>query len=238
MGNSQPALIIPALIENWQAVRARILQCASNCGRNPDEIHLLAVSKTFPPAAIAALAQAGQTSFGENYVQEALQKILELKSIEPALIWHFIGPLQRNKTRSIAEHFDWIQSLDRFELAQRLSTQRPLALPALQCCIQVNISAEPQKNGVSPQALLVLAEQLQKLPRLRLRGLMAVPSATATPAELQASFEHLNQLFQTLRERYGSSIDTLSMGMSADLEAAVAAGSTLVRVGTAIFGAR
>jgi len=184
-------------------------------------------------------ADAGQREFGENYVQEALEKIAAVKARRPDLdlIWHFIGPLQSNKTRPVAEQVDWVHSVDRLKIAQRLSEQRPLHLPPLNICVQVNVSGEASKSGVPPDALLVLAAQVAVLPRLRLRGLMAIPEPVEDPALQRQPFAKLCQLQQRLREA-GIHTDTLSMGMSADMSAAIAEGATIVRIGTAIFGKR
>jgi pyridoxal phosphate enzyme (YggS family) len=195
----------------------------------------VAVSKTFPPAAVRAAHAAGQRDFGENHAQEAAAKVDALADL--ALVWHFIGPLQSNKTRQVAERFDWVHSIDRLKIAERLSAQRPDALRPLQVCIQVNVSGEATKSGVAPEDAPALARSVAALPRLRLRGLMAIPEPTDDPVLQRQRFESL----RTLQERLvaaGLPLDTLSMGMSDDLEAAVAAGATMVRVGTAIFGAR
>lgn len=225
--------------QNLQAVHDRIAAAALAAGRDPREVSLLAVSKTFGPEAVAAAAQAGQRAFGENYLQEALDKIAAVRTMLPdsALAWHFIGPIQSNKTRPIAEHFDWVHSVEREKIAQRLSEQRPDNLGPLNICLQINISGESSKSGVSVNEAPALAQAVASLPRLRLRGLMAIPEPTDDYAEQCVAFRQLRQLFEQLRAQ-GLDLDTLSMGMSADLEAAIAEGSTMVRVGSAIFGRR
>ena len=224
------------ILANLQAVRQRIATAQQAC-RRTDPVTLLAVSKTFPAEAIRTAAAAGQQCFGENYVQEALGKMAALSDLRAQLEWHFIGPLQSNKTRQVAEHFDWVHSVDRLKLAQRLSEQRPAGLPPLQVCLQVNISGEATKGGVEPDEVVTLAEAVASLPNLRLRGLMTVPAPSDDPAEQRRPFAALRALLDTLRTR-GMAVDTLSMGMSADLESAIAEGATIVRIGTAIFGAR
>lgn len=208
---------------------------ALDCGRSPDEITLLAVSKTKPVSAIAAAYDAGQRLFGENYLQDALPKIEALadKSIE----WHFIGRLQSNKTADISQHFAWVHGLDRLKHAERLSTARPSALPPLQVCLQVNLSHEASKGGVGPQDVAPLAEAVTRLPGLRLRGLMTMPDPGAPLETQRAVFAQLRGLLQRL-QAMGLDVDTLSMGMSGDLETAIAEGATIVRVGTDIFGTR
>ncbi|MCM8594418.1 YggS family pyridoxal phosphate-dependent enzyme [Accumulibacter sp.] len=218
-----------------QAVRARIASAAQQFGRDPGSVSLLAVSKTWPAAPIAELAAAGQRAFGENHVQEALDKIRALAALD--LEWHFIGPLQANKTRPVAENFAWVHSVDRLRIAERLSLQRPTSLPPLSVCIQVNVSGETTKSGVSAADAPALARSVAALPRLRLRGLMAIPAPTDDFAGQRRAFRCLRELLERLTAD-GLSVDTLSMGMSDDLEAAIAEGSTLVRVGTAIFGER
>lgn len=221
--------------QNLAAVRARIAAAARAAGREPGDIALLAVSKGQDPDAVEAARVAGQTAFGESYLQEALPKIQTFAGRD--LSWHFIGPLQSNKTRAVAEHFDWLHSLDRVALAERLSAQRPAALPPLNLCLQVNVSGEASKSGISPAELPALAGACAKLPRLRLRGLMAIPAPTLDFASQRAPFRELRRLFDGLRAA-GHPLDTLSMGMSDDLEAAVAEGATIVRIGTAVFGPR
>ncbi|MCB1915941.1 MAG: YggS family pyridoxal phosphate-dependent enzyme [Rhodocyclaceae bacterium] len=218
-----------------QAVRGRIADAARRNGRNPDDITLLAVSKTWPAEAVREAAAAGQRCFGENYVQEALTKISALA--DPGLAWHFIGPLQSNKSAEVAGAFQWLHSLDRLKLAQRLSRQRPATLPPLDVCLQLNISGEASKSGIAPAALDDLAEQVASLPGLRLRGLMGVPEPSADEALLRRRFASLREALEALNAR-GFALDTLSMGMSHDLDAAIAEGATIVRVGTAIFGER
>ena len=204
--------------------------------RDPNSINLLAVSKTKPIAAIKEAFQAGQRCFGENYVQEGVEKIQALTDL-PGLQWHFIGPLQSNKTRVVAEHFDWVQSVDRLKIAQRLSDQRPDNLSDLQVCIQVNVSGEASKSGVTPGEVEALAAQIAALPNLCLRGLMAIPAATKDEQEQTLAFDHMHSLFKQLQQQF-KTVDTLSMGMSGDMAAAIKSGSTMVRIGTAIFGAR
>ncbi|MFZ5538806.1 MAG: YggS family pyridoxal phosphate-dependent enzyme [Pseudomonadota bacterium] len=220
-------------------VHERISAAARAAGRDPGEIALLAVSKAFPAEAVIAAARAGQRRFGESYVQEAVDKIAQVRALAPdlALEWHFIGPIQSNKTRPIAEHFDWVHSVDRLKIAQRLSQQRPADRPPLQVLIQVNVSGEASKRGVAPAEAGTLAQAVAQLPRLRLRGLMAIPEPEQEAERQRAPFARLRELLERLR-REGLAVDTLSMGMSADLEAAIAEGATIVRVGTAIFGER
>ncbi len=219
-----------------QACRRHIESSLAACGRPSGAVGLLAVSKTFPPEAIREAYAAGQRSFGENYLQEALPKIAALADL-PEIEWHFIGPIQSNKTRPIAEHFHWAHAIDRLKVAERLSAARPEGLPALQVCVQVNISGEATKSGVDPEHALDLAVSVARLPRLRLRGFMGIAEPTADATLPRAQFALLRAILQTAQSA-GLSVDTLSMGMSADLEAAIAEGATLVRVGTAIFGAR
>lgn len=216
-------------------VTARIHQAATAVARNPQTVQLIAVSKTQPAAAVAAAYAWGQHRFGENYLQEALEKQQQLANLE--IEWHFIGPIQSNKTRPIAEHFAWVHSVDRLKIAQRLSDQRPSQLPPLQICLQVNIDNETTKAGVSLAELPALAQAVAALPRLQLRGLMAIPEASGDPIKQRAAFTQLREALAQLK-REGLNLDTLSMGMSGDLEAAIAEGATFVRVGTDIFGAR
>ena len=220
-------------------VRQAIAVAARAAARLPDSVLLIAVSKTFGPDAVIAAADAGQRMFGENYLQEALDKKLAVAAARPdlALEWHFIGPIQSNKTRPIAENFDWVHAVDREKIAQRLSDQRPADIPPLQICLQVNVSGEDSKSGVSPDELLPLARAVSAMPHLQLRGLMAIPEPTDDAERQRAPFIQLRQLAQQLREA-GIETDTLSMGMSADMVAAIAEGATMVRVGTAIFGQR
>ena len=224
-----------AIADNLQAVRNRIAQAARAAGRPTDSISLLAVSKTKPLADVLAAAAAGQTDFGENYVQEGVDKLLATAGT--ALVWHFIGPLQSNKTRLVAEHFDWVHSVDRLKIAERLSAQRPLTLPPLNVCVQVNVSGEASKSGCAPAEAAALCQAVARLPGLRLRGLMAIPEPTDDIAAQRLPFRQLRGIFEQL-QRTGLALDTLSMGMSHDLEAAIAEGATLVRIGTAIFGER
>jgi PLP dependent protein len=221
--------------DNLQAVRQRIATAAAACGRNTNDITLLAVSKTFGPDAVRAALGCGQHAFGENYVQEALDKIDALVASDAE--WHFIGPIQSNKTRQIAENFAWVHSVDRAKIAERLSAARPAQLPPLQVCIQVNIGGEDTKSGVMPAECAALARALVALPRLRLRGLMAIPPASDQSAVQRRHFALLRELKAELNAA-GFALDTLSMGMSGDLEAAIAEGATIVRIGTALFGAR
>jgi pyridoxal phosphate enzyme (YggS family) len=220
-------------------VHERISAAAHAAGRDPATITLLAVSKTFDADDVLAATRVGLRRFGENYVQEGVEKIARVREVVPGLglDWHFIGPIQANKTRPLAEAFDWVQSIDRPKIAQRLADQRPRNLPPLNLLLQVNISGEVTKSGVSPADLPSLADAVAALPRLRLRGLMAIPAPAADQAEQRRPFARLRQLFESLA-RNGHAVDTLSMGMSDDLEAAVLEGATLVRIGTAIFGAR
>lgn len=213
-----------------------IQDSAIKAGRSPSEVSLLAVSKTKPNQAIKEAWQAGQRMFGENYVQEGIQKIQQLTELE-GIEWHLIGPLQSNKTKVVAEHFTWVQSIDRLKIAERLSQQRPENMTPLQVCIQVNISQENSKSGVAPAAVLGLAESISTLPNLCLRGLMAIPAATTDNAEQQHIFATMQQLYTSLQQRFNT-IDTLSMGMSSDMHNAILCGATMVRIGTAIFGAR
>lgn len=220
---------------NLQAVLKRIDDAARKFGRNPDDISLLAVSKTWPASDVREAVDAGQRAFGENYVQEGVEKSVELASL--GLIWHFIGPLQSNKTRRIAETFDWVHSVDRLKIAERLAEQRPDSLPPLQICLQVNVSGEETKSGVSLSELPQLAQQVARLPRLRLRGVMAIPAPLEDFDAQRQSFRQVREAFELMRSE-GLALDTLSMGMTHDLEAAIAEGATMVRVGTAIFGER
>ena len=225
------------IANNLQLVRNRIQAACAQTGRPADSVTLLAVSKTFPAVTVRDAFHAGQRCFGENYVQEALDKIAELADLREQITWHLIGPLQSNKTRVVAEHFDWVQSVDRLKIAQRLSEQRPPHLPPLQVCIQVNTSGEDSKSGVAPGEALLLAQAVAALPRLQLRGVMALPALSPDPAVQAEALAQVRVVFEQLRAA-GLPLDVLSMGMSADLEAAVAQGSTMVRVGTALFGQR
>jgi PLP dependent protein len=232
---SRARQIMFTIESNLQVVRARIATAARAAGREPDDIALLAVSKTFAASAVLSAYAAGQREFGENYVQEAVEKIAALSG--SPLIWHFIGPIQSNKTRAIAEHFDWVHSVTREKIAQRLTQARPQELGPLNICLQVKVSKETSKSGVALEEVRPLAEAVRSLPRLRLRGLMAVPEPSDN-AELQRlRFRGLRLLLEQLNAA-GFGLDTLSMGMSRDLEAAIMEGATIVRVGTAIFGER
>ncbi len=224
---------------NLQEVKLRIAAACGHAGRAANSVTLLAVSKTFGPEAVRAAHAAGQCAFGENYVQEGLAKIEALADLRAQLQWHLIGPLQSNKTRPVAEAFDWVHSVDRLKVAERLAAQRPPGLPPLQLCLQVNISGEASKSGVAPADVPALAAAVAALPpeRVRLRGLMAIPEPAATPQAQRAPHAALHALLQALNTQ-GLALDTLSMGMSADLEAAIAEGATVVRVGSAIFGTR
>ncbi len=240
---------------NLEAVHRRIAHACTAAGRAPESVKLLAVSKTFGADHVIALAAAGQREFGENYAQEAIAKLELCAERRPDLFdrspgagacgWHFIGPLQSNKTRAIAEHFDWVHSVDREKLARRLSDQRPAELPPLQICIQVNVSAEDSKSGCSPDDAAALALAVAPLPRLRLRGVMAIPAPEDDPQAQRRAFAAVRAVFGRCRSALdrapggrGAHFDTLSMGMSADLEGAIAEGATIVRVGSALFGAR
>jgi pyridoxal phosphate enzyme (YggS family) len=234
---SDDQTIMTTLEERLAGVRQRIAQACEAAGRDRASVSLLAVSKLQPAQAVRQAQQAGQRAFGENYVQEALDKMAALTDLRPALEWHLIGPLQSNKTRTVAEAFDWVHSVDRLKIAQRLSDQRPPGLPPLNICLQVNISGEASKSGLSPEELPDVARAAAALPRLRLRGLMAIPEPAQGLEAQRAPLRALRLLQQQLQAQ-GLDLDTLSMGMSDDLEAAVAEGSTMVRVGTAVFGAR
>jgi pyridoxal phosphate enzyme (YggS family) len=223
--------------ENIQQVRARIAAACDRAQRRVQSVTLLCVSKTFSAEAVREAHAAGERRFGENYVQEGLAKIETLGDLRPGIEWHLIGPLQSNKTRAVAEQFDWVHSVDRLKLAQRLSEQRSPQLPPLNVCLQVNISGEASKSGLAPAEVADVARAVAVLPRLTLRGLMAIPEPAGDFETQRAPHRALRELFETLR-REGLVLDTLSMGMSADLEAAVAEGATIVRVGTAIFGGR
>jgi pyridoxal phosphate enzyme (YggS family) len=217
------------------AVRERIEAACRAAGRPHEAVALLAVSKTFGADAVQAAFEAGQTAFGENYIQEAVEKITALRHLP--LVWHCIGPVQSNKTRLVAENFDWLHTVDRLKIAQRLSEQRPAELPPLQVCLQVNVDGGPTKSGVAPFDALALAQAVAGLPRLHLRGIMCIPEPAPDFEAACQVFKRAAALFDALNAQ-GLKLDTLSMGMSADLEAAIASGSTLVRVGSAIFGSR
>jgi pyridoxal phosphate enzyme (YggS family) len=223
------------IADNLQRVQARISAACQACARPVDAVTLMAVSKTFGAEAVRQAYAAGQRVFGENYIQEAVDKITALADLP--LQWHCIGPIQSNKTRLVATHFDWVHSVDRLKIAQRLSEQRPADKPPLQVCIQVNIDGGSTKAGVQPEAALELAQQIQALPRLQLRGLMTIPEPAADFAAACAVHTQARRLLEALNAK-GLGLDTLSMGMSADLDAAVQCGSTMVRVGSAIFGKR
>jgi PLP dependent protein len=223
------------LLSRLQQTRTRIASAASKCGRSAEDIALVAISKTQPAQAIRTLAEAGQREFGENYLQEALPKLAELKGLD--LVWHFTGQLQSNKTRNVAEHFAWVHTLDRDRIAVRLNDQRPHYAPPLQVCMQIRLEDEPGKGGIPPSEALDLARQILELPRLKLRGLMCIPPPADTFDEQKAWFDKLAECKHELGEA-GIDLDTLSMGMTHDLEAAIAAGATKVRVGTALFGER
>ncbi|WBS03896.1 YggS family pyridoxal phosphate-dependent enzyme [Pseudoduganella sp. SL102] len=234
--------------ERLQAVENAIVAACAEARRPPAAVRLLAVSKTFGADAVLAAVEAGQRAFGENYVQEGVDKIRAVAAALPAVLpnmspdarlaWHFIGPIQSNKTRPIAEHFDWVHTVEREKIAARLSEQRPPALGPLNVCVQVNISGEASKSGAVPADVAALAEAVARLPNLRLRGLMAIPEPAADLAAQRAPFAAMRTLFEQLRANFGPDFDTLSMGMSADMRAAILEGATIVRVGSAIFGAR
>jgi pyridoxal phosphate enzyme (YggS family) len=223
------------ITNNLLKVHKRIAQAAESCGRDPLEIRLVAVSKKHPAAAVIEAWDAGQKDFGENFLQEALPKQAELAHL--ALTWHFIGRIQSNKTRPIAEQFQWVHTVDRIKIAQRLSEQRPESMPALNVCIQVNVGDPENKAGAACEQVAELAKQISSLPRLRLRGLMCLPPESEDKAVQRGYFHILSGLRQEI-DRLGIKMDTLSMGMSGDLEAAVAEGATIVRIGTAVFGQR
>lgn len=223
------------IAEKLCIVREQINSAAVNNRRNPEEITLLAVSKTRPSEDLRAAYAEGQRDFGENYLQESLDKIAELNDLE--ICWHFIGPLQSNKSRAVAENFDWVHTVDRLKIAKRLSEQRPATLSPLNICLQVNISEEASKSGCTPADLPELAAAVAQLPGIQLRGLMAIPKATDNPDEQHQAFQAMKKLQQQLQPLHRQ-LDTLSMGMSGDMDAAIAEGSTMVRIGTAIFGAR
>lgn len=224
---------------NLQQVRERLKRACAHAERDVSAVSLLAVSKTFDADAVCLALAAGQHAFGENYVQEGTEKITALRLLRPdvALQWHCIGPLQSNKSRPVAEQFDWVQSVDRLKIAQRLSEQRPNDLPALQVCLQVNVDGGANKSGVAPDQLPALAQAVARLPRLKLRGLMCIPEPAPDFDSQKALFLRAKALFDQINAQ-GLELDTLSMGMSDDLEAAVAAGSTMVRVGRGVFGSR
>jgi pyridoxal phosphate enzyme (YggS family) len=224
-----------AVSQHIAKLQDRIRIASQKCGRNPDEITLVAVSKTKPASAIRTAASAGLVDFGESYLQEALDKVQQLQDLP--LCWHFIGPIQSNKTRPIAEHFDWVHSVDRLKIARRLSEQRPGHLPPLKLCLQVNISGEASKSGASLDELPALASAVEDLPGLQLRGLMAIPAPSRDFEQQRRAFAPVREAMESMR-RDLPRLDTLSMGMSSDLEAAIAEGTTMLRVGTDIFGPR
>lgn len=221
--------------ERLQAIRQHMFQAALDAGRDPEAIALLAVSKAQPASALRRAYAAGQRRFGENYLQEALDKMSALADLP--LEWHFIGPIQSNKTRPIAEHFSWAHGVERLKIAERLNESRPPHLPPLQVCLQINVSGEAGKSGIAPEEAEALAPAVAALPRIRLRGLMAIPAPTQDIAQQRAAFRRVSAVLETLK-RQGLPLDTLSMGMSEDFPAAIAEGATLVRVGAAIFGPR
>ena len=229
---------------NLHHVRDRMLTACIAAGRPPQTVQLLAVSKMFSADCVREAAATGQCAFGENYIAEGAEKIVQLADLRPQLTWHCIGPIQSNKTRLVAEHFDWVQSIDRLKIAQRLSEQRPANLPPLQVCLQVNIDGGVNKSGVTPEALLVLAQEVIKLPGLTLRGLMMIPEPAPDFQAACAVHAHAKSVFDTLNAdllatgALATPLDTLSLGMTNDLEAAIHSGSTMVRVGSAIFGQR
>lgn len=225
------------IADNLARVRERIASACDRAGRDVQTVTLLAVGKTFPAAVLREAAAAGQAAFGENYVQEGVAKVDALADLRPGLEWHFIGPLQSNKTRPVAERFDWVHAVDRLRVAERLAAQRPVGLAPLSVCLQVNISGEATKSGAAPAEVPDLARAVAALPNLRLRGLMAIPEPAGDLAAQRRPHRALRELFEALVAD-GLALDTLSMGMSADLEAAILEGATLVRVGSAIFGHR
>ena len=229
--------IMGSIGNNLQEVKRRIDAACVAARRPANSVTLLAVSKTKPESAVREALAAGQHAFGENYVQEGLAKIAALADLRAQIEWHLVGPLQSNKTRLVAEAFDWVHSVDRLKIAERLAAQRPAGLPPLNVCLQINISGEASKSGLAAQELPAVAVAVAALPGLRLRGLMAIPEPTGDPAAQRGPHRALRELFEDLRAQ-GLALDTLSMGMSDDLEAAIAEGSTLVRVGSAVFGAR
>lgn len=224
-----------AIAAGLQESRRRIEAACFEAGRAPDTVMLLAVSKTFPAVAVDEAYRAGQRCFGESYLQEALAKQADLAGLD--IEWHFIGPIQSNKTRPIAEHFSWVHGVDRLKIAQRLSDARPEGRPPLNVCIEINVSGEASKHGAAPDEAITLAKEVAQLPRLKLRGFMCIPEASDDRSEQRKAFQALRELFDKANAG-GLALDTLSMGMSGDLEAAVLEGSTIVRIGTAIFGKR
>jgi hypothetical protein len=235
ISHSKDEWIMTSISERLQAVRTSVDDAAIRAGRDPRQVHLLAVSKAHPANAIRAAYAAGQRLFGENYLQEALNKQVELTDL--VIEWHFIGPIQSNKTQPIAQHFDWVHSVDRLKIAQRLNMARPEHLPPLQICLQVNVSQEQTKSGLSMDETAELAHAVAGLPRLKLRGLMAIPAPTHDIELQRAQFRQVRETFETLQQQ-GMMLDTLSIGMSDDYAAAIAEGATIVRIGSAIFGPR
>lgn len=228
-----------SISENLLVIKNQVQQATNDAQREQNAVCLLAVSKTKPIEAILEAYQAGQRAFGENYVQEGVEKVAYFQQQGIELEWHFIGPLQSNKTRLVAENFDWMQTLDRFKIAERLNAQRPYHKAPLNVLIQINISDEQSKSGIAPEQMLDLAKQIQDLPHLRLRGLMAIPAPSQDPAVQQKAFSAMQTLFLQLQQALPKQqIDTLSMGMTDDMQMAIQCGSTMVRIGTAIFGAR
>ena len=225
------------IADNLQQVHGRVARACARAGRAVESVTLLTVSKTFGPEAVREAVAAGEHRFGENYVQEGVDKIAALADLRMRIEWHLIGPLQSNKTRVVAEHFDWVHSVDRLKIAQRLSEQRPVHLAPLQLCLQVNVSGEVSKSGLAPHDVATVAQAVAALPRVVLRGLMAIPEPVETFEAQRAPHRALRELMQSLRSD-GLALDTLSIGMSADLEAAIMEGATMVRIGSAIFGAR
>lgn len=225
------------IVQNIQEVHRRIALACAAAHRPVQSVTLVVVGKTFPADAVRAAFDAGERCFGENYVQEGLAKITSLADLREQVQWHLIGPLQANKTRAVAEAFDWVHTIDRLKIAERLSEQRPPHLPPLRLCLQVNISGEASKSGLAADEVLGVARAVAALPRVRLRGLMAIPEPATDLAAQRVPHRHLRELLSAL-QRDGLDLDTLSMGMTADLEAAIAEGATLIRVGTAIFGTR
>ena len=226
-----------------QSVRAQITDACQKCGRQPTDVALLAVSKTFPAEAVREAALAGQRAFGENYIQEGVEKIAALKAMQdmPALQWHCIGPIQSNKTKLVAQHFDWVHTVDREKIAQRLNEQRPDGLPPLQVCIQVNVDGGETKSGCTPDQALDLAKSILNLPKLQLRGVMSIPDPQPSDEAMLAVHRKVAEVFARIRDadlEGMTQFDTLSLGMTADMQAAIAAGSTMVRVGSGVFGAR
>ena len=228
-----------SITDSLKCIKQQIVQAAAQCDRNPDKVRLLAVSKTKPAASVIEAADAGQRAFGENYEQEGVEKIRTIRSLRPdlKLEWHFIGPVQSNKTRPIAENFDWVHAVDRERIAKRLSDQRPEGMQPINICLQVNISGEVSKSGVAPEDVLALARAVSAYPNVKLRGLMAIPEPETDPVKQHEPFKAMKALFNQLQEN-GFDVDTLSMGMSADMVPAIQEGATIVRIGTAIFGAR